>query len=40
MIQDAEFCDDKRDKSGDDANITTPSKAESTTSVTEDELPF
>ena len=27
MIQDAEFCDDKRDKSGDDANITTPSKA-------------
>lgn len=40
MIQDAEFCDDKRDESGDDANITTPSKAESTTSETEDELPF
>lgn len=40
MIQDAEFYDDKRDESGDDANITTPSKAESTTSETEDELPF
>lgn len=40
MIQDAEFCDDKRDESGDDVNITTPSKAESTTSETEDELPF
>lgn len=40
MIQDIEFCDDKRDESGDDANITTPSKAESTTSETEDELPF
>lgn len=40
MIQNVEFCDGKRDESGDDANITTPSKAESTTSETEDELPF
>lgn len=40
MIQNVEFCDGKRDKSGDDANITTPSKAESTTPETEDELPF
>ena len=40
MIQDTEFCDDIRDESVDVANITTPSKAESTTSETEDELPF
>mgnify|MGYP002330163203 CR=1 FL=1 len=40
MIQNVEFCDGKRDESGDDANITTPSKAESTTPETEDELPF
>lgn len=40
MVQNAEFCDEKRVESGDNANVTTPSKAESTTPETEDELPF
>lgn len=40
MIQNVEFCDGKRDESNDDANITTPPKTESTTSETEEDLPF
>lgn len=40
MVQNAEFCDDRRDNNSDNANVATPSQTEPTAPVTEDDLPF